>query len=96
MVSINILVEGIFQHLTPEQRKLLMFCDNRQDTAFQAAYLNQKHTQFISRQIIYQVLCEERATEQGSASLEKLLKPDLPEAGAVLRLLSQAHAPAGR
>lgn len=37
MVSINILVEGIFQHLTKEQRRLLIFSDNRQDTAFQAA-----------------------------------------------------------
>ena len=43
MVSINILVEGVFQHLTKEQRRLLIFSDNRQDTAFQAAYLNLKH-----------------------------------------------------
>jgi ATP-dependent helicase YprA (DUF1998 family) len=56
MVSINILVESIFQYLTPEQRRLLMFCDNRQDTAFQAAYLGNKHAQFVGRQLIYQVL----------------------------------------
>jgi len=49
MVSINILVESIFQYLTSQQRRLLMFCDNRQDTAFQAVYLNHKHQQFIGR-----------------------------------------------
>jgi ATP-dependent helicase YprA (DUF1998 family) len=74
MVSINILVEGVFQHLTSEQRKLLIFCDNRQDTAFQAAYLNQKHTQFIGRQIVHQVLSEAKANDQGPASLERSLK----------------------
>jgi len=56
MVSVNVLVNGLFQFLTPEQRRLLIFCDNRQDTAFQAAYLNAKHGQFVGRQLIYQVL----------------------------------------
>ncbi|MBW1794341.1 MAG: DEAD/DEAH box helicase [Deltaproteobacteria bacterium] len=74
MVSINILVEGIFQHLTPEQRRLLMFCDNRQDTAFQAAYLNHKHTQFIGRQLIYQVLRDEQAAGGGPVSFERMQK----------------------
>ncbi|MBM3318548.1 MAG: DEAD/DEAH box helicase, partial [Candidatus Eisenbacteria bacterium] len=56
MVSINILIEGLFQNLTPEQRRLLVFCDNRQDTAFQSAHLNYKHAQYVGRQIIYEVL----------------------------------------
>lgn len=72
MVSVNILVESIFQHLTPEQRRLLIFCDNRQDTAFQAAYLNHKHAQFIGRQLIYQVLRDAQASGSGAASFEKL------------------------
>lgn len=72
MVSINILVEGIFQHLTKEQRRLLIFSDNRQDTAFQAAYLNLKHAQFVGRQLIYQVLQEEREKKAGAVSLERL------------------------
>ena len=72
MVSINILVEAIFQHLTKEQRRLLIFSDNRQDTAFQAAYLNLKHAQFVGRQLIYQVLQEERAKNAGPVSLERL------------------------
>ena len=72
MVSINILVEGVFQHLTKEQRRLLIFSDNRQDTAFQAAYLNLKHAQFVGRQLIYQVLQEERAKNAGPVSLERL------------------------
>ena len=73
MVSINILVEAVFQQLPPEQRRLLMFCDNRQDTAFQAAYLNHKHSQFIGRQLIYQVL-RDNARDDKAVSFEKLQK----------------------
>jgi len=72
MVSINILVEAVFQHLTKEQRRLLIFSDNRQDTAFQATYLNLKHAQFVGRQLIYQVLQQERAKNAGAVSLERL------------------------
>ncbi|MFQ5675508.1 MAG: DEAD/DEAH box helicase, partial [bacterium] len=72
MVSINILVEAIFQNLTPQQRRLLIFCDNRQDTAFQAAYLSHKHTQFIGRQLIYQALIELQAGSTNVASMGKL------------------------
>ena len=72
MVSINILVEGIFQHLTPEQRRILVFSDNRQDTAFQAAYLNHKHGQFVGRQLIYQVLADQQAQGGGPVSFDRL------------------------
>jgi ATP-dependent helicase YprA (DUF1998 family) len=76
MVSINILVESIFQHLTAEQRRLLMFCDNRQDTAFQAAYLGNKHAQFVGRQLIYQVLlgADGDRSAPNPVSFEKLQK----------------------
>ncbi|MFY9224892.1 MAG: DEAD/DEAH box helicase [Blastocatellia bacterium] len=74
MISINILVEAIFQNLSAEQRRLLIFCDNRQDTAFQAAYLNNKHDQFIGRQLIYQVLCEQYKTTSISVSFDRLQK----------------------
>jgi hypothetical protein len=74
MVSINILVEGIFQYLTPAQRRLLIFCDNRQDTAFQAAHLNHKHAQFIGRQLIYQMLRDVQAGGDGPVSFERLQK----------------------
>ena len=72
MVTINILVEGLFQHLTPQQRRLIIFCDNRQDTAFQAAYLNHKHAQFTNRQLIFQVLSEQQQDEGKPVSFEKL------------------------
>ncbi|MGA9771159.1 MAG: DEAD/DEAH box helicase [Blastocatellia bacterium] len=71
MVSINILVEAIFQYLAPEQRRLLIFCDNRQDTAFQAAHLNNKHGQFIGRQVIYQTL-RDIQSESGPVSFDRL------------------------
>src|SRR5438034_9856225 len=48
-----------------------MFCDNRQDTAFQAAYLNHKHQQFIGRQLMYQVLREQLAHQDQPLSFEK-------------------------
>jgi superfamily II DNA or RNA helicase len=75
MVSINILVESIFQYLTPEQRRLLMFCDNRQDTAFQAAYLGNKHAQFVGRQLIYQVLqgVDDKLTPVSFEKLQSLM-----------------------
>ncbi|MBD3237212.1 MAG: DUF1998 domain-containing protein, partial [Candidatus Eisenbacteria bacterium] len=73
MVSINILVEGIFQELTPDQRRLLIFCDNRQDTAFQAAYLQHKHAQFIGRQIIYQAIKDNLKGSKEPVSLERLI-----------------------
>ena len=63
MISINILVEAIFQHLAPDQRRLLIFCDNRQDTAFQAAHLNNKHAQFIGRQLVFQVLSDHQQAQ---------------------------------
>lgn len=72
MVSINILVEGIFQHLTPAQRRILVFSDNRQDTAFQAAYLNHKHGQFVGRQLIYQVLADQQGEGGGPVSFDRL------------------------
>jgi ATP-dependent helicase YprA (DUF1998 family) len=74
MVSINILVEALFQHLLPDQRRLLIFCDNRQDTAFQAAYLNAKHSQYAGRQLIYQVLNGDYDGDGRPTSLEKLQK----------------------
>lgn len=72
MVSINILVEGLFQNLSEDQRRLIVFCDNRQDTAFQAAYLNHKHAQFTNRQLTYQVLEEHQREEGRPVSFEKL------------------------
>jgi len=72
MVSINILVEAIFQHLSPDQRRLLIFCDNRQDTAFQAAYLNHKHNQFVERQLIYQILKKEAQNGIQAVSFERM------------------------
>jgi hypothetical protein len=72
MVSISILVDAIFEYLTPAQRRLLVFCDNRQDTAFQAAYLSNKHGQFAERQLIYQLLRNEAAEGHTSVSLDRL------------------------
>ncbi len=74
MISINILVEGIFQNLTSSQRRMLVFCDNRQDTAFQAAHLNNKHGQFVGRQLIYEALSLEQRDGAESVSFEKLVQ----------------------
>ncbi len=74
MVSINILVEAVFQYLTPEQRRMLVFCDNRQDTAFQAAHLNNKHNQFVGRQLIHRVLTAQSGGGAREISFEGLAK----------------------
>ncbi len=58
VAAVDILVDALFRHLSPAQRRLLVFCDNRQDTAFQAAYLTHKHRQMTDRQILYGLIAQ--------------------------------------
>lgn len=65
--SIAVLSSGVMKRLDEHERRLLIFSDNRQDTAFQAGYLSDKHGQFTKRQLIYQVVDEE--TNLGHAAV---------------------------
>src|SRR6266704_2116324 len=57
--SVAVLTSALMKRLEKRERRLLIFTDNRQDAAFQAGYLSDKHGQFTKRQLIYQVLYDE-------------------------------------
>jgi ATP-dependent helicase YprA (DUF1998 family) len=74
--SIAVLTSAIMKRLDEAERRLLIFSDSRQDTAFQAGYLADKHGQFTKRQLIYQVVDEEARQGNpavGLADLPRLL-----------------------
>lgn len=74
--SIAVLTSSIMKRLDEQERRLLIFSDNRQDTAFQAGYLSDKHGQFTKRQLIYQVVDDEARQGHpaiGLADLPRLL-----------------------
>lgn len=56
--TISMLSKSMFDHLDEHERRMLIFADNRQDTAYQAGYINDKINEFIIRQLIYQVVSE--------------------------------------
>ena len=57
--SVAVLTSALMKRLDKRERRLLIFTDNRQDAAFQAGYLSDKHGQFTKRQLIYQVVYDE-------------------------------------
>src|SRR5579883_1742307 len=65
--SVAILSSALMKRLDRHERRLLVFTDNRQDAAFQAGYLSDKHGQFTRRQLIYQVVYDEN--QQGHAAV---------------------------
>lgn len=74
--SIAVLTSAIMKRLDEQERRLLIFSDSRQDTAFQAGYLADKHGQFTKRQLIYQVVDDEARQGNpavGLADLPRLL-----------------------
>lgn len=56
--TISMLSKSMFDHLDEHERRMLIFADNRQDTAYQAGYINDKINEFIVRQLIYQVVLD--------------------------------------
>ncbi len=56
--TVSMLTKAMFDNLDDEEKRLLIFADNRQDTAYQAGYINDKINEFIIRQLIYQVVTE--------------------------------------
>ena len=71
--SISVLTTSLFANLKkPDERKLLIFSDNRQETAYQAGYLKDKHAQFTWRQLIYSIVKERKEAGQTPIPLSKL------------------------
>lgn len=72
--SVAVLTSAVMKRLDERERRLLIFSDNRQDTAFQAGYLSDKHGQFTKRQLIYQVIIDEEERGHSAVGLEDLPK----------------------
>lgn len=70
--SVAVLTSSMMKRLDEQERRLLIFSDNRQDTAFQAGYLADKHGQFTKRQLIYQVVYEEASQDHPPVGLADL------------------------
>ncbi|MEA3351932.1 MAG: DEAD/DEAH box helicase [Chloroflexota bacterium] len=69
--AIDILVNAQVQNLPEQQRKVIAFSDNRQDTALQAAHMNSLHERIAFRRAFYHALLENNSV-QGSGSKSDL------------------------
>lgn len=58
--SIAVLATALFDELSDEERRTLVFADSRQDTAHQAGFLRERHHAFARRQLVYATLRAER------------------------------------
>lgn len=54
----DVIVSSVLKELPPDQQKVIAFSDNRQDTALQAAHLNDLQRRVVFRQGLYQALKE--------------------------------------
>jgi len=71
--SVATLTWAILSHIeSEEERRLLMFSDNRQDTAYQAGYIRDRQTQFAWRQIIQKIVNERKERNEPPIPLEFL------------------------
>jgi hypothetical protein len=66
--AIDILVNAQVQNLPRDQRKVIAFSDNRQDTALQAAHMNNLHDRFAFRRAFYHALVGNRAVAGSEAT----------------------------
>jgi ATP-dependent helicase YprA (DUF1998 family) len=62
--AIDILVNAQIQNLPEDQRKIITFSDNRQDTALQAAHMNSLHERIAFRRALYHALLEKEAVRE--------------------------------
>lgn len=70
--SVAVLTSALMKRLDKRERRMLIFTDNRQDAAFQAGYLSDKHGQFTKRQLIYQVVYDEEQLGHAAVGLADL------------------------
>ncbi len=70
--SVAVLTSALMKRLDRHERRMLIFTDNRQDAAFQAGYLSDKHGQFTKRQLIYQVVYDEEQLGHAAVGLADL------------------------
>ncbi len=54
--AVSTITSSVVEHLEPAWRKVLIFADSRQEAAFQAGYLEDKHEGFVRRQVVMREL----------------------------------------
>ncbi len=59
VADIHILAQDLINTQMLEQQKLIIFSDNRQDAAFQAAWINQRARRYRFRHLLYSILKNE-------------------------------------
>ncbi len=57
-IGVSILTWLTLGKLSPDQRRLLIFADSRQDTAYQAGYLQDVTSEYSWRQLTYRIVAE--------------------------------------
>jgi ATP-dependent helicase YprA (DUF1998 family) len=62
------------------ERRLLIFSDNRQDTAYQAGYIRDRQRQFVWRQLIHRIAKERQTSHEPPVALEYLAEEVLRKA----------------
>ncbi len=78
--SVSVLAQSLFPHLSPagegqpDEKRMLIFADSRQDTAHQAGYLRDRHQVFTRRQIVYQTLREHETQSGDPVALTNLAR----------------------
>jgi len=71
--AVSTLTWAILSHIKQEnERRLLIFSDNRQDTAYQAGYMRDRHSQFVWRQLIHQIVQQRDQQNQPHIPLDLL------------------------
>jgi len=66
--DIAVIATSLLSNLEENERKLLIFSDNRQDSAHQAGYMGDRHVKFTLRQLIYFIAKERK--EKGEFPLD--------------------------
>jgi hypothetical protein len=66
----DVLVNAQIRGLPSEQRKVIAFSDNRQDTALQAAHMNSLHQRFAFRRALFHALLDGGTTIEDDAFLD--------------------------
>lgn len=73
------------------ERRLLMFCDNRQDTSFLSGFLTDRHKRFRLRRAIYQAIANNREKQKNLQIVDHQIDHNsYPFAEAVLSELKRA------
>lgn len=79
--STDIIISEEINALPEDERKLIAFSDNRQDTALQAGHLNNLYQRVLFRQAFYNALIEKGFTEDQD---EEYCSADIDEIGSMI------------